>query len=101
LSSNDVGPVAIKVGGRHPSRGGATGRDASDRRWRDLSDSTVTLVARDTASPLWPRPAAATFRVNPAAIASSGAPNGTAGLFAAEPLDSPVAFTICHHAFRC
>jgi hypothetical protein len=49
------GPVAIKVGGRHVIVGAVqpNGRRPVGEVYDLENDSTVTLVARDSASPLW------------------------------------------------
>jgi hypothetical protein len=95
-------PVAIKVGGRHLIIAAAQPNAMRPiGEVYDLqNDSTVTLVARDTVSPLWTThvPAAATsFRVNAGGTIAASAMtlrNGTAGLFAPlSPGIRQVAFT--------
>jgi hypothetical protein len=84
------GPVAIKVGGRHVIVGAVqpNGRRPVGEVYDLENDSTVTLVARDSASPLWRTqlPAQATeFQVNtsgglaPGAVSQRGS---SVGLFA-------------------
>lgn len=84
------GPVAIKIGGRHLIVGSlqANGFRPIGEVFDLQNDSTVTLVARDTATPVWRTdlPAAATgFQLNtngdiaPGAITQRGT---TVGLFA-------------------
>jgi hypothetical protein len=84
------GPVSIKVGGRHVIVGAVqpNGRRPVGEVYDLENDSTVTLVARDSASPLWRTqlPAQATeFQVNtsgglaPGAVSQRGS---SVGLFA-------------------
>ncbi|HET9728686.1 MAG TPA: hypothetical protein VFR41_04655 [Acidimicrobiia bacterium] len=84
------GPVAIKIGGRHLIVGSlqANGRRPIGEVYDLQNDSTVTLVARDTATPVWRAdlPASAVgFQLNtngdvaPGAITQRG---NTVGLFA-------------------
>ena len=96
------GPVAIKIGGRHIIVGAAEpNATRSVGEVYDLqNDSTVTLVARDTASPLWTThlPAdARSPRVNAGGTVAAGAMSfrgGVAGLFAPlSPGIRQVAFT--------
>jgi hypothetical protein len=84
------GPVAIKIGGRHVIVGAlqANGRRPIGEVYDLENDSTVTLVARDSATPLWRTelPAAAVaFQLNTNGDLSPGAitHRGTSvGLFA-------------------
>ena len=84
------GPVAIKIGGRHLIVGTlqANGRRPIGEVYDLENDSTVTLVARDSATPLWRTelpPAAVGFQLNtngdlaPGAITRRGT---SVGLFA-------------------
>lgn len=84
------GPVAIKIGGRHVIVGTlqANGRRPIGEVYDLENDSTVTLVARDSATPLWRTelpPAAVGFQLNtngdlaPGAITRRGT---SVGLFA-------------------
>ena len=96
------GPVAIKIGGRHIIVGAAEpNATRSVGEVYDLqNDSTVTLVARDTTSPLWTThiPAdARSPRVNSGGTIAASAMTfrgGVAGLFAPlSPGIRQVAFT--------
>ena len=72
------GPVAIKLGGRHLIIGlpGANGLRPIGEVYELANDSTVTLVARDSLSPVWsahvPAPAV-NFQLNTSGELSSGA----------------------------
>ena len=96
------GPVAIKVGGRHIIVGAAApSATRSVGEVFDLqNDSTVTLVARDSASPLWTTHIpvdARSPRVNSGGTIAAGAMTfrgGVAGLYAPlSPGIRQVAFT--------
>ena len=84
------GPVAIKIGGRHLIIGAlqANGRRPIGEVYDLENDSTVTLVARDSATPLWRTqlPAAATgFQLNTSGGLAAGAASqrgSSVGLFA-------------------
>jgi len=84
------GPVNIKLGGRHVVVGapGPDGRRPIGEVYDLENDSTVTLVARDSVTPLWRTqlPAAATgFRLNASGELAAGAisrQGTTVGLFA-------------------
>jgi hypothetical protein len=84
------GPVAIKIGGRHVIVGAlqANGRRPIGEVYDLQNDSTVTLVARDSATPVWRTelPAAATgFQLNTNGDLAAGAitqRGSTVGLFA-------------------
>jgi hypothetical protein len=86
------GPVAIKIGGRHVIVGSiqANGRRPIGEVYDLQNDSTVTLVARDTATPVWRTnlPAAATgFQLNTNGDLAAGAitqRGSTVGLFAPQ-----------------
>jgi len=63
------GPVAIKLGGRHLIVGApqANGRRPVGEVYDLVNDSTVTLIARDSLSPVWTAhlpPGAVNFQVN-------------------------------------
>jgi hypothetical protein len=84
------GPVAIKIGGRHVIVGTLqpNGRRPIGEVYDLENDSTVTLVARDSATPLWRAelpPAAVSFQLNTNGDLAPGAVfhRGTSvGLFA-------------------
>jgi hypothetical protein len=72
------GPVVIKVGGRHLIIGApqANGRRPVGEVYDLENDSTVTLIARDTLSPVWSvhvPPQATAFQVNTSGDVAAGA----------------------------
>lgn len=96
------GPVALHVGGRHFVIGAATpsGQRPIGEVFDLENDSTVTAVARDSATPLWTTtlPVGATnFRLNTSGDLAAGAlmqRGATVGLFApVSPGIRQVAFT--------
>jgi hypothetical protein len=84
------GPVAIKIGGHHLIIGAPqpNGRRPVGEVYDLENDSTVTLVARDSATPLWRAhlpEAAVAFQLNPSGDLAPGAitrQGTTVGLFA-------------------
>jgi len=84
------GPVAIKIGGRHVIVGAVqpNGHRPIGEVYDLQNDSTVTLVARDTATPVWRTnlpPAATGFQLNTNGDLAAGAitqRGSTVGLFA-------------------